>query len=125
MPAPAASPIGGKQIDLEAFTGTVVESEMTWSTRETSTPARWLATTARYSTSYWNKFRVQSADGKEWSLEVLRTVASVTKGDQVTLFWGLVNGKKATGWRSTTIPPNTSGSSPRRRPSLPGHLCTR
>ena len=36
---------------------------------------------------------MRGANGKEWSLEVLRTVASVTKGDQVTLFWGIVGGK--------------------------------
>jgi hypothetical protein len=87
--------IGSKQIDLEAFTGSVVDSQMTSYTREHTQNRPDGGTSRQYSTSYWNKFRVRSAEGKEWSLEVLRTVASVTKGDQVTLFWGVVDTKES------------------------------
>jgi hypothetical protein len=38
---------------------------------------------------------VRGAEGKEWELEVLRTVVTVTRGDQVTLFWGVANGKES------------------------------
>ena len=82
-------------IDIEALTGIVIKSEMT--TLHTGKAPRPVpdgsTITARSSTSYWNKFSVSGANGKEWSLEVLRTVASVTKGGQVTLFWGIVGGK--------------------------------
>ncbi len=91
--------IGAKHIDLEAFTGIVVDSQMTSYTREHIQNRPNGGYSRQYTTSYWNKFTVRGADGKEWGLEVLRTVASVTKGDQVTLFWGLVN-KKESDWLS-------------------------
>jgi hypothetical protein len=88
--------VGTKHIDLEAFTGVVVESQMTEYTRESiQRRADGTGYYTQYSTSYWNKFRVRNAEGKEWELEVLRTVATVTRGDQVTLFWGMVNGKES------------------------------
>jgi hypothetical protein len=95
MPVVTSVTVGSKKIDLEAFTGIVVESEMTTYTRESTQTRSDGSHYRQYSTSYWNKFRVQGAGGKEWSLEVLRTVASVTKGDQVTLFWGVVSGKES------------------------------
>jgi hypothetical protein len=87
--------VGSKHIDLEAFTGSVVESQMTEYTSSQLQSRSDGSTYRTYSTSYWNKFTVRNAEGKEWELEVLRTVATVTRGDQVTLFWGVVNGKES------------------------------
>lgn len=87
--------VESKQIDLQASTGSVVDSQMTEYTSSQLQSRSDGSTYRTYSTTYWNKFRVSSAEGTQWDLEVLRTVATVTKGDQVTLFWGVVNGKES------------------------------
>src|SRR5262245_55260095 len=86
--------IGSKKIDLEAFTGAVVQSRvLEHTTHDTDQYGRqW-----RRSTSYWSNFRVRNADGKEQSVEVWQSIADVSDGQHVTLFWGVKN-EKATNW---------------------------
>jgi hypothetical protein len=93
MPVVNSVTIGAKTIELEAFTGEVVDSQLTeYTDSHTSTDPDG-RTRRHHTTTYWNKFRVKGAEARQYDLEIRRTVATVTRGDQVTLFWGVADGK--------------------------------
>ena len=95
MAAANSVTIGSTRVDLVTFTGDVISSELTEYTssqRVTRSDGR---TGWQYTTTYWTRFRVRGEGGKEWTLELLRKVVTVSVGQQVTLFWGVVGGKES------------------------------
>lgn len=91
MKAVGSVSIGGKQIDIHAFTGEVgdvsrrSETETTYERGETTKSHTW----------NYIKFLVQAPDGTTQQAEVDTRQATVAKGEQVTLFWGIVGKKQS------------------------------
>jgi len=80
--------IGSKRIDLEAFSGEVTQSELIQHTNTEHSREDGVTRTRR-STSYWNNFTVRHTQGTQHDVEVWQSIATVKRGQQVTLFWGV------------------------------------
>lgn len=91
MPAVGSVSIGGKQIDLHAFTGDVVEVSRRSDTETTYEQGQ----PTKSTTWHYIKFLVRAPDGTTQQAEVDTRQATVAKGEQVTLFWGIVGKKES------------------------------
>jgi hypothetical protein len=80
--------IGSKSIDIQAFTGEVMDTAHTTYV-ETVRNQNGVSST---STSHWNKFLLANGSGQH-SIEVSERVIHVSSGQTVTGFWGVVRGK--------------------------------
>ena len=82
--------IGSKNIEIRAFTGEVMDTAHTTYVN-TSTNQNGVTST---STSHWNKFLLASGTGQH-EIEVSERVISISRGQKVTGFWGVVRGKES------------------------------
>ena len=81
--------IGTKNIDIQAFTGEVMDTAHTTYV-ETVRNQNGISNT---STSHYNKFLLANDHGGQHSIEVSERVISISRGQKVTGFWGVVRGK--------------------------------
>ena len=82
--------IGSKNIDIQAFTGEVKDTAHTTYV-ETVRNQNGLSST---STSHYNKFLLANG-ASQHSIEVSERVISISRGQKVTGFWGVVRGKES------------------------------
>jgi hypothetical protein len=94
MAAVGSVTIGSKKIDLHAFTGEVISSSTSSETETTLNEDGHQVKSRKWT---YNKFVLRGADGSTQGTEVDTRQATVTEGEQVTLFWGTV-GTKASGY---------------------------
>ena len=80
--------IGTKNIDIQAFTGEVMDTAHTTYVNTTTNQNGYSNTT----TSHYNKFVLANGNGQH-AIEVSERVISVSRGQKVTGFWGVVRGK--------------------------------
>jgi hypothetical protein len=80
--------IGSKNIDIQAFTGEVMDTAHSTYVNTTTNQNGYSTT----STSHYNKFMLSNTSGSH-SIEVSERVISVSRGQKVTGFWGVVRGK--------------------------------
>jgi hypothetical protein len=80
--------IGSKNIDIQAFTGKVMDTAASTYVN-TATNQNGDRTT---STTHYNKFLLSNRSGQH-SIEVSERVISISRGQQVTGFWGVVRGR--------------------------------
>lgn len=92
MAAVGSVSIGSKKIDLHASTGVVISS--TQSSVEKITRDD-LGRVLKWRRWNYNKFVVRAPDGSTREAEVDTRQATVTEGEQVTLFWGVVGTKES------------------------------
>ncbi len=92
MAAVGGVSIGSKKIDLHAFTGEVVSSTRS-SVKETTRDED--GHVVKWRRWNYNKFVVRAPDGSTRGAEVDTRQATVTEGEQVTLFWGVVGTKES------------------------------
>ena len=92
MAAVGSVSIGSKKIDLHAFTGEVISSSRSSDTETTRDEDGHVTKHRRWN---YNKFVVRAPDGSTRGTEVDTRQATVTEGEQVTLFWGVVGTKES------------------------------
>jgi hypothetical protein len=80
--------IGSKNIDIQAFTGEVMDTAHSTYVNTTTNQNGYSST----STSHYNKFMLSNGSGSH-SIEVSERVISIARGQKVTGFWGVVRGK--------------------------------
>jgi hypothetical protein len=80
--------IGTKNIDIQAFTGQVVDTAHSTYVNTTTNQNGYSST----STSHYNKFLLANDNGQH-SIEVSERVINIARGQKVTGFWGVVRGK--------------------------------
>jgi hypothetical protein len=80
--------IGSKNIDIQAFTGEVMDTAHSTYVNTTTNQNGYSTT----STSHHNKFLIANGNGQH-SIEVSERVISISRGQKVTGFWGVVRGK--------------------------------
>lgn len=80
--------IGTKNIDIQAFTGEVMDTAPTTYVNTTTNQNGYSST----STSHYNKF-VLANGSNQHAIEVSERVISISRGQKVTGFWGVVRGK--------------------------------
>lgn len=80
--------IGSKNIDIQAFTGEVMDTAHSTYVNTTTNQNGYSTT----STSHYNKFLLTNGNGQH-SIEVSEKVISISRGQKVTGFWGVVRGK--------------------------------
>jgi hypothetical protein len=80
--------IGTKNIDIQAFTGEVMDTAHTTYVNTTTNQNGYSNTT----TSHYNKFVLANGNGQH-AIEVSERVISISRGQKVTGFWGVVRGK--------------------------------
>ena len=80
--------IGSKNIDIQAFTGDVMDTAHTTYVNTTTNQGGVTST----STSHYNKFLLSNGSGQH-AIEVSERVISISRGQKVTGFWGVVRGK--------------------------------
>lgn len=78
--------IGSKKIDIHSFTGNVTSSSLSSDTETTYEDGQM----TQHRKWTYNKFVVEAPDGSTQGTEVDTRQASVTQGELVTLFWGVV-----------------------------------
>jgi hypothetical protein len=88
MTAVGSVRIGSKSIDIQAFTGEVTDTAHSTYVN-TTTNQNGHSTT---STSHYNKFLLSNGAGQH-AIEVSERVISISRGQKVTGFWGVVRGK--------------------------------
>lgn len=91
MAAVGSVTIGSKTIDLHALTGEVIISSRSTET-ETVRDQDGQVRSRRWN---YNKFVVRAPDGSTHAAEVDTRQATVTEGDLVTLFWGVVGAEES------------------------------
>jgi len=91
MAAVGSVSIGSKKIDLHALTGEVISSSRSSETETTYEDGR----ETKHRRWTYNKFVVRAPDGSTQGTEVDTRQATVTEGEQVTLFGGVVGTKKS------------------------------
>ena len=82
--------IGSKNIEIQAFTGEVMDTAHTTYV-ETVRNQNGVSST---STSHYNKFMLANGNGQH-AIEVSERVISIARGQRVTGFWGVVRGKES------------------------------
>lgn len=92
MAAAGSVSIGSKKIDLQAFTGEVISSSRSSDTETTRDEDGHVVKHRRWN---YNKFVVRAPDGMTRGTEVDTRQATVTEGEQVTLFWGVVGNRES------------------------------
>ena len=80
--------IGTKSIDIQAFTGEVMDTAHSTYVNTTTNQNGYSNTT----TSHYNKFVLANGNGQH-AIEVSERVISISRGQKVTGFWGVVRGK--------------------------------
>jgi hypothetical protein len=80
--------IGTRNIDIQAFTGEVMDTAHTTYVNTTTNQNGSSNTT----TSHYNKFVLANGHGQH-AIEVSERVISISRGQKVTGFWGVVRGK--------------------------------
>jgi hypothetical protein len=80
--------IGSKSIDIQAFTGEVMDTAHTTYVNTTTNQGGHSTT----STSHYNRFLLSDGSGSH-QIEVSERVISISRGQKVTGFWGNVRGK--------------------------------
>jgi hypothetical protein len=80
--------IGSKNIDIQAFTGEVMDTAHSTYVNTTTNQNGVTST----STQHYNKFLLSNGSGQH-AIEVSERVISISKGQRVTGFWGVVRGK--------------------------------
>lgn len=80
--------IGAKNIDIQAFTGEVMDTAHTTYVNTTTNQNGQSNTT----TSHYNKFLLSNGSGQH-AIEVSERVIRISRGQKVTGFWGIVRGK--------------------------------
>jgi hypothetical protein len=80
--------IGTRNIDIQAFTGEVMDTAHTTYVNTTTNQNGYSNTT----TSHYNKFVLANGNGQH-AIEVSERVISISRGQKVTGFWGVVRGK--------------------------------
>ncbi len=92
MAAAGSVNIGSKKIDLHAFTGEVISSSQSSDSETSFDETGSVVKSRRWK---YNKFVVRATDGSTRGAEVDTRQATVTVGEQVTLFWGVVGTKES------------------------------
>jgi hypothetical protein len=82
--------IGSKNIELRAFSGEVMDTAHTTYVNTTTNQSGVTSS----STSHYNTFLLSNGSGQH-SIEVSERVISISRGQKVTGFWGVVRGKES------------------------------
>lgn len=82
--------IGSKNIDIQAFTGEVMDTAHTTYVQTVQNQNGFSNT----STSHYNKFLLANGSAQH-SIEVSERVIGISRGQRVTGFWGIVRGKES------------------------------